>query len=231
MDARTSFAEMLRDQVGPALRQEGFTGSGANWRRRNDAGDWGVVNFQKSAYGSAHSVDFYINVSLIVEPERQFSAWVNNRSAPKVPGGSDEVWSIRLDPPPRQGRDRFDKWQFGDGTASSLIGTEVIETVLTVAMRSLQTLRNRESLLELLEDMDGDNMFGSALAHLDPQTLRAVILSDYGVSKELTAAVQQVAADAREPEISGSDTWSRTCRAAIEWVTARTAAVEPTAGT
>ena len=189
MDARDSFREMLRDQVGPASRKEGFTGSGANWRRRNKAGDWGVVNFQKSAYGSAHSVNVYINLSLVVEPERQFSAWSNSRPAPKVPGGSDDVWSIRLDPPPREGRDRFDKWQFGDGTASSLIGAEVIETVLTVAMSSFQTLLNRESLLELLEDMDGHIMYGSALAHLGPQTLRAVILSDYGVSKELTAAV------------------------------------------
>lgn len=105
-----------------------------------------------------------------MEPERQFSAWLNNRPAPKVPGGSDDVWPIRLDPPPREGRERFDKWQFVDGTASSLIGAEVIETVLTVAMRSFRTLLNRESLLELLEDMDGHIMFGSALAHLDPQT-------------------------------------------------------------
>ena len=221
---------MLRDHVGPALRQEGFTGSGANWRRRNDAGDWRVVNFQKSVYGSAHSVDFYINLSLIVEPERQFSAWMNNRPVPKVPGGSDEVWSIRLDPPPRQGRDRFDKWQFGDGTASELIGAEDIETVLTVATRTFQTLLNRESLLELLEDMDGHMMLGGALAHLDPQTLRAVILSDYGVSKELTAVIQQIAADAREHEISGNNTWSRTCLAAIEWVTERDTAVVPNAG-
>jgi hypothetical protein len=82
MDARDSFREMLRDQVGPALRKEGFAGSGANWRRRNDAGDWGVVNFQKSAYGSAHSVDFYINLALVVEPERQFSAW-SKRLSPR----------------------------------------------------------------------------------------------------------------------------------------------------
>lgn len=45
MDARDSFREMLRDQVGPALRQQGFAGSGANWWRRNEARDWGVVNF------------------------------------------------------------------------------------------------------------------------------------------------------------------------------------------
>jgi hypothetical protein len=231
MDARDSFREMLREQVGPALRQEGFAGSGANWRRRNDAGDWGVVNFQKSAYGSAHSVDFYINLSLVVEPERQFSAWLNNRTVPKVPSALDDVWSIRPDPPPRQGRDRFDRWQFGDGAASRLIGAEVIETVLTVAMRSFQTLLNRKSLLELLEDMDGNMILGGALAHLDPQTLRAVILSDYGASKELTAALQHVTADARQHEIAGSETWAKTCRAVIEWVTARTAAVEPIAGT
>ena len=230
MDARDSFREMLRDHVGPALRQEGFTGSGANWRRRNDSGDWGVVNFQKSAYGSAHSVDFYINLSLVVEPERQFFAWLNNRPVSKMPGGSDDVWSIRLDPPPRRGRDRFDKWQFGDGTDSGLIGEEVIDTVLSEATRTFQVLLNRESLLELLEDMDGHMMLGAALAHLDPQTLRAVILSDYGVSKELTAVIQQIAADAREHEISGNDTWSRTCLAAIEWVAERATAVVPNAG-
>jgi len=229
MDARDSFREMLRDQVGPALRQEGFTGSGANWRRRNDAGDWGVVNFQKSAYGSAHSVDFYINLSLVVEPERRFSAWLNNRPVPKAPGAFDDVWSIRLDPPPREGRDRFDKWQFGDGTVSRLIGAEVIETVLTVAVRTFQTLLNRESLLKLLENIDGHMMLGGALAR-NPQTLRAVILSDYGVTKELAAALQRVATDARQHEIAGGDTRAGTCRAVIEWVTARTAAVEPTAG-
>lgn len=231
MDARDSFREMLRDQVGPVLRHEGFAGSGANWRRRNDAGDWGVVNFQKSAYGSSHSVDFYINVSLVVEPERQFSAWLNGRPVSKVPGAFDDVWSMRLDPPPRPGRDRFDKWQFGDGTASRLIGEEVIDTVLTVAMTTFKMLLDRESLLALLEDMDGDMILGGVFAHLDPRTLRALILSDYGVTNELTAAVQQVAADAREQEIIGSDAWSRTCRAAVEWVTARTAAAQPTART
>lgn len=230
MDARDSFREMLRDQVGPALRQEGFAGSGANWSRRNDAGDWGVINFQKSEYGSAHSVDFYINLSLVVEPERQFSAWLNGRPVSKVPGAFDDVWSMRLDPPPRPGRDRFDKWQFGDGTASRLIGEEVIDSVLTVAMTTFNTLLDRESLLKLLEDMDGD-MLGGDLGHLDPQTLRAVILSDYGVTKELNAALQQVAADACEQAIIGSDTWSKTCRAAIEWVTARTTAAEMTACT
>lgn len=156
---------------------------------------------------------------------------MNNRPVPKVPGGSDEVWSIRLDPPPRQGRDRFDKWQFGDGTASRLIGAEVIETVLTVAMRSFQTLLNRESLLELLENMDGDMVLGGALAHMDPQTLRAVILSDYGVSKELTAALQQVAADTRQQGIAGHGTWPTSRRAVIEWVIARTTNVKPIAGT
>ena len=121
MDARDSFREMLRDQVGPALRKEGFAGSGANWRRRNDAGDWGVVDFQKSAYGSAHSVDFYINLALVVEPERQFSAWLKNQPVSRVPSAADNVWWSRLDPPPRQGRDRFDRRQFGDGAACKLI--------------------------------------------------------------------------------------------------------------
>ncbi|MET4783489.1 hypothetical protein ABIB56_003509 [Glaciihabitans sp. UYNi722] len=147
-----------------------------------------------------------------------------------MPSAFDDVWSIRLDPPPRQGRDHFDRWQFGDGSACSLICAEVIETVLTMAMRTFQTLLNRESLLEILEDMGGHMMFGGALAHLDPQTLRAVILSDYGVTKELTAALQHVAEDARQHEFAGSDTWARTCRAVIEWVTARTAAVESTGG-
>jgi hypothetical protein len=143
MDARDSFREMLRDQIGPALRQEGFAGSGPNWRRRDDAGDWGVVNFQKFEYGSAHSVDLYINLALVVEPERQFSARLNNQAVPKVPGAFENVWSIRLDPPPRQGRDRFDRWQFGDGAACRLIGAEAIETVRTGAMRTFQRLLNR----------------------------------------------------------------------------------------
>jgi hypothetical protein len=29
---------------------------------------WGVLNFQKSAHGSAHSVDFYINLAIFVDP-------------------------------------------------------------------------------------------------------------------------------------------------------------------
>lgn len=67
-----------------------------------------------------------------------------------------------------------------------------------LAMRTFQTLLNRESLLEILEDMDGHMKFGGALAHLDPQILRAVILSDYGMTKELTAALQNVAEDERQ---------------------------------
>ena len=153
------------------------------------------------------------------------------KAVSKVPSAADNVWWSRLDPPPRQGRDRFDRWQFGDGAACRLISAEVIETFRTVAMRTFQTLLNRESLLEILEDIDGHMMFGGTLAHLDPQSLRAVILSDYGVTKELTASLKHVAEVARQIEIAGGDTWASTCRAVIEWVTARTAAVESTEGT
>ena len=141
------------------------------------------------------------------------------------------MWWSRLDPPPRQGRDRFDHWQFGDGAASRQIGAEVIETVLTAAQSTFQTLLHRESLLEILEDLDGHTIFGGALRHLNAQTLRAVILSDYGETQELIAALQHLGEDARQIEIAGSDTWASTCRAVIDWATARIVAVESTAGT
>ena len=61
MTAPERLSPWLSYEITPLLRAQGFVKTGGNFHLRSQEG-WGVINFQKSAWGSKDRTDFYINV-------------------------------------------------------------------------------------------------------------------------------------------------------------------------
>ena len=61
MTAREKYDSMIRDDLGPWLRERGFKKQ-RNRFRRVDASGWQVVDFQASQWGSRDDVRFTINL-------------------------------------------------------------------------------------------------------------------------------------------------------------------------
>jgi hypothetical protein len=64
MQARHLFWVLLRDQVGPLLRAEGFRGSGQSWRLEHPSGNAALIRIQRSRWNTADSVQFTINLAV-----------------------------------------------------------------------------------------------------------------------------------------------------------------------
>lgn len=64
--AQTLFTSLLRDSIAPALRREGFKGSGSIFREHRD-GVWSVVDFQRSRSSTAEEVRLTINLAVASE--------------------------------------------------------------------------------------------------------------------------------------------------------------------
>jgi hypothetical protein len=61
--AQDRLTTLLRGRIGPGLRERGYRGSGQTWHRRFD-GHWGVVNVQKSQWGSREATTFTVNLGV-----------------------------------------------------------------------------------------------------------------------------------------------------------------------
>ena len=64
MQARHLFWVLLRDQVGPLLRAEGFRGSGQSWRLEHPSGNAALIQVQRSRWTTSDSVQFTINLAV-----------------------------------------------------------------------------------------------------------------------------------------------------------------------
>lgn len=66
MNAIERFDGWMTGEVGPELRSRGFTKRGSTFHLRGE-GAWGVINFQKSQFGSRDAVRFYVNVAVALD--------------------------------------------------------------------------------------------------------------------------------------------------------------------
>lgn len=64
MTALEEFASLIKDHVGPRLREWGWIGSGANWVRP-DPTQWVLLGWQKDRYSDAAAVSFTANLKVI----------------------------------------------------------------------------------------------------------------------------------------------------------------------
>ena len=117
---------MIRDEIGPWLRERGFRKRRYRFRRADHDG-WQVVDFQASAWGSRADVRFTINlwVGVTELDDAEGDAQVQQRVGALLPGGEDHWWSLN------------------DGTDTAALATE-LRAVLTE--RCLPWLDARRSL-------------------------------------------------------------------------------------
>jgi hypothetical protein len=214
--------------LGPAMRDEGFTGSGLNWRMRNSHGDWACINIQKSAYGSANDVSAYMNLSINPLSMHLFEAESHGRIPAKQPSGAGGLWGARLKPPQRDDQRGRQDWNFGDGSSGRVVVSAMVDALRADGVPRLRGFLRRERMLALLADDAPASVGGGDLAAWDRTAIRALLLSDDGPSAELDALLERVE---REAESLAGDHFSKEHnaslsarrKAVVKWVRARTA--------
>jgi uncharacterized protein DUF4304 len=93
--AREKYDAMLREAIGPWLRERGFRKRRSRFRREDGQG-WQVVDFQASQWGSRDDVRFTINLWIGVKElhAADADAQVRQRVGALLPGGEDHWWSL-----------------------------------------------------------------------------------------------------------------------------------------
>jgi Domain of unknown function (DUF4304) len=218
MDARDLFREQLRTTIGPALREEGFAGSGSNWRRRNFYGDWACINFQKSAWGSADSVSAYINLSINPLSKHLFDAWLAGRPPAKQPSTAGGLWFSRLDPPNGARQFSAQPWDFGDGVSRDGVIGAMVDALRSEAIPILNSLLDRTLLLSLLADPASGQVKGGHLQTWSRPAMRALLLSDDGPSPELDNLLESLE---EEAAVETNEDWAGRLNRAVAWIRQR----------
>jgi hypothetical protein len=139
VNAREKYDAMLRDELGPWLRERAFRKRSSRFRRADEAG-WQVVDFQASQWGSRDDVRFTINLWVgvtelaAVEPDAQ----VQRRVGALLPGGEDHWWSI------------------DDATDTSALAAELREALEKWCLPWLDARRNLDALMALARAVPED---------------------------------------------------------------------------
>jgi hypothetical protein len=141
--AQDCFKQMLRDQIAPAMRAEGFKGSGSEYSLP-DSGCLALIGFQRSTSSNAAEVKFTVNLKVVAR-----AAWANARSEisflpvfPRVNvrySGAPE-WATRIGLLMSQPHDHW--WTLRPEDDSAPLASEVMEAVRTLAIPALRSQIN-----------------------------------------------------------------------------------------
>jgi len=179
-DLATSYRELLRDQVGPALRRCGFAGSSGRWTLRDPAsGDLAIVQAQGSKWNSADEVTFFVNLAVVPQPWWRYTVDLYAHTGePKEYHGA---WRDRLERPGPEPVGR-DEWRFTDAASAQAVGAQVADLLTTTGVPLLRRYLDRSTVLDYLRTRDTSRLSGG-----EPL---AVVLSDAGPSAELDTVLE-----------------------------------------
>jgi len=82
--------------LAPALRQDGFTGSGSTWVRGAPNRDRAVVNLQSSQFSTADEVRCNMNLALIPAPWWEWLQAFHLERSYRTPKHQHGMWRRRL---------------------------------------------------------------------------------------------------------------------------------------
>lgn len=133
--AREHYDAMLRDDVGPWLRERNFRKRRNRFQRADDQG-WQVVDFQASQWGSRDDVQFTINLWVGVSELRKADAGaqLEQRVGALLPGGQDH-W-----------------WQVGAATDTTVLAAELRDVLATRCLPWLDARRSLDHLMAMARD-------------------------------------------------------------------------------
>jgi hypothetical protein len=187
---------MLRDGVGPVLRDAGFTGTAPTWRLLSGRGDFAVVNLERWRWNTADEVRFDVNLALVPQSWWQFSTRFLLDSAPKTPGFHDALLDKQCFPE-RRYPDRLhpvlgrDGWTVRDASSADACLGVLREELTTVVIPELRSLQHRETLIATLRAEAQD--WRIALWHNLPRKVAmAFLMLDQGPRAEIAEAINIV---------------------------------------
>ncbi len=100
ISARERYDAMVREEIGPWLRQRGFRKRRNRFRRADESG-WQVVDFQASQWGSRDDVRFTVNlwvgVPELAEGESADDAHIETRIDALTDSGQDRWWAVDVE--------------------------------------------------------------------------------------------------------------------------------------
>jgi hypothetical protein len=145
--ASERFASWLSTDIGPPLRTQGFTKSGFNFHLRAPEG-WGVVNFQKSQWGSRNLTKFTVNLGVALDK----LAPIFDRDPTKKPPASLCHWSSRIGTLIHPDRDTW--WSVDDRTDLQGLTAEILPTLMERALPAIDARLTAEGFLRALRRGD-----------------------------------------------------------------------------
>ncbi len=184
VSATGEFRLMLRDRIGPALREAGFRSSLPTWTLTASRGDRALVNVQRSRWSPPGEVEFTVNLSVLPAPWWRWWQQVGSAGAPsKEPKEYHGLWRDRLRPgsPSVSAPDKVGWWIVRDAASAVAAAADVVTGLQDNALPTLKRLTDRQ---QMLAEVRGP---GFNLAPL------AVLLSDEGPSAELDAVLAEMA--------------------------------------
>ncbi|GGJ98424.1 hypothetical protein GCM10010123_30510 [Pilimelia anulata] len=151
MSALDRYRSMLRDIVGPALREAGMRGSRGRWWLRSPLGDHGIVELRTSTASSRDEVEFSAVLAVAPEP------WLADRAARGVvmprtgPRAEDGLWREVLGPESAM-LARFRAadpswWAFPDDPYAEGVGPTLADLLVEVAVPRIEELLDRRQLV------------------------------------------------------------------------------------
>jgi hypothetical protein len=133
VQAKGLFQVLVREQLGPLLRSEGFGGSGQSWRLEHPSGNAALIYFQRSKWNTADRVEFLINLAvaskvawdwqLSREPERGPTARPSALYVNDCP-----LW-LRIGAPASEGRGEGAWWTITTGMRLAPLAASVTEAL------------------------------------------------------------------------------------------------------
>ena len=143
--AQDLFKSMLRLEIAPMLRTQGWKGSGKDFKRSSDLYR-AYINFQKSQHNTRDEVSFTVNLGVLNE-EANAEQQAARRDL-REKWGSDAVllptwgsWSRRLGHLLPIGRDKW--WRLLSGKSPEQTMADVRDALINVALPTIQSQMNK----------------------------------------------------------------------------------------
>lgn len=200
----------LRDVLAPVMRSAGFKGSGRNFRRTNDHGDWAVVNVQSSSFGTSAVALCVVNLALAPRPWTEWLSTLFGHSPPKTVGEQHGLYRDRLYPAdPRAGG----WWRVDNEATARAVAEEMAELLLSTGLPTLARLLDREQLLAAVRACELGDIHGDGNA-IFCKRAEAILLAEGGASQPLAEALDYVLTHT-EPRLRPN------AERLVDWVRAR----------
>ncbi|MGC4810083.1 DUF4304 domain-containing protein [Micromonospora sp. DT228] len=137
-DVQAAYRAMLRDDVAPALRALGFTGSGSRYTLP-DPESWALLGFQSSRYNTRGRLTFTVNLCavprIVWQSRRREQSQLPLKPSPGTYYG-DFVWSWRIGHLMPVNEDVW--WDLNEDVEATDVASEVVTAIEAYGLPALR---------------------------------------------------------------------------------------------